>query len=229
MSYSKKATGLRVRWLLYRDGGCSVDVEHSVGSRCSGPIAHKFVAFVTIDNDAATVQVVFAMARLAGGDARRGHLEGFAANGHHVGVEAVGTLAVVCVEGEVAPRAVAHYQALVHAEQNGAPLVDGVEYRLAALPLVASELIVLSPTLVLQRDGDKNAAVGCHCRGQRGVLVRTVVEHQIAVARAELVLRAIAGEEEKNKKERGEREGYGGASFARDGEERGERVALEME
>lgn len=212
----KKANG--VRWPLDGDGGCSVDVEHSVGTRCSSPIAHKFVAFVAIYDDAAAVQVVFTMARLAGGNAGGGHLEGFAANGHHVGVEAVGTLAVVGVEGEVAPCAVAHYQTLVHAEQNGAPLVDGVEYRFTALPLVAGELIVLRPALVLQRDGNENAAVGCHGRGECGVLMRIVVEHQIAVARTELVLSAVARKQEKDEKKRGKRR-----------KEREERIALEME
>ena len=166
----------------------SVDVEDSEGAGGASTVADEFVAFVAFDDDAAAVHVVFAMAGGAGGNACGGHLEGFAAHGDGIGVEAVGAFAVVSVEGEVVPRGVADNEAFVHAESDGAALVDGVEDGFGGLPLVAGELEVLCASLVLQGDGDEHAAIGGHGRGERGVLVHSVVEHQIAATRTVLVL-----------------------------------------
>ena len=159
----------------------SVDVEDSEGAGGASAVADELVALVAFDDDAAAVHVVFAMAGGAGGNACGGHLEGFAAHGDGIGVEAVGAFAVVSVEGEVVPRGVADYEAFVHAESDGAALVFAVKDRFGGLPLVASELEVLDATLVLQGDGDEHADRGGHGRGECGVLMLCVVEHQVAV------------------------------------------------
>lgn len=111
---------------------------------------------------------------LIGGEWTASHWDG-------IGIETVGTLAIVGVEqGRGVEIAITHDDAVVKTDDDGHPVVYGGPFDVALLSLVVAAVEEGGTTLFLLLDGAEGA--GCHrvhCRSECGIVVQLVVDEDI--------------------------------------------------
>lgn len=171
-----------------------IDSQGAEGSGTGGTITCHFLSTVTVADDTAVVHVVLPLTRSAGGYTVSTHAKRFGAHRQRVRVETVGAFVVESVKyGREIQIAVPHDDAFVKTEDNCSPLVDAIGYFARRLSGVISKVKTHRSVLHRPCDAAEGArSVGIHGRGQCDVLMRGIVEYQIAGARGIFMLRITA-------------------------------------
>ena len=172
-------SSLRKGW-----GGLLIDSQGAEGSGAGGMITCHFLSTVAVADNTAVVHVVLPLTRSAGGYTVSIHAKRLGSHRQRIRVEAVGTFVVESVKngGEI-QIAVPHDNTFVETEDDRSPLVDTIGYFARRLSCVICKVETHCSVLHRPCDAAEGArSVGIHSRSQRKVLMRGVVEYQIAGA-----------------------------------------------
>ena len=149
----------------------SVDRQVAIGTGGARAVVGHLGAVVTFHEDASNVQVVFSTAIVTRGNAVGGDIQRIAFHRDGVGVEAVGTFAVVGIES-FSQGAVAYDDAIVHADPEGSPSVYCIKDRLGgSSSLVALKIEILCSRFKDNRHCGKDIGIGGHGGSQCSILM----------------------------------------------------------
>lgn len=133
--------------------------ENTPGTGGGSRVASETVAGIARADKSLIVQIIGALAIGAGAETVLVHADGIGAYGQGVGVEAVGTLTVVGIEGSVERVAVSYDEGTIVAQNVVVALVESIKLNIVRLSLIAYNVIVACTVFCSHGHGNETAGI----------------------------------------------------------------------